>query len=384
MGSVSIMKWSIALIGFCLQATLAAPQEREGKISLFNIVKFKNDPCKSTSTITGAAGADATRTGTCLTESECNDKTGVKAGGCAQGFGVCCVFLADTCNAVVSENCTYARTPAMIDGNRCSFSVQKCQQDICALRLDFVAFATLGPANTEEVAGGACRDAFVVTSQATGFASPTLCGELTGQHIYVPMGPLATATATLELTLDAATDRRTFETKISQIPCSSKMRPPDGCLQWFTGTDGQLTSFNFAANTGHLAQQNYNMCIRREAGFCCVKYGLCTDADSFSLESVKDMVAMQVGNDDELCLTDYLRIEGSSSTCGLGDATNRYCGHKLADTKESKANVDICDCTAPFSVGVVTDNMPEAASAMVANRGFCLNYVQIPCGTATP
>ena len=138
------------------------------------------------------------------------------------------------------------------------------------------------------------------------------------------MGPLATATATLELTLDAATDRRTFETKISQIPCSSKMRPPDGCLQWFTGTDGQLTSFNFAANTGHLAQQNYNMCIRREAGFCCVKYGLCTDADSFSLESVKDMVAMQVGNDDELCLTDYLRIEGSSSTCGLGDATNRY------------------------------------------------------------
>ena len=145
------------------------------------------------------------------------------------------------------------------------------------------------------------------------------------------------------------------------------------------------------------------MCIRREAGFCCVKYGLCTDADSFSLESVKDMVAMQVGNDDELCLTDYLRIEGSSSTCGLGDATNRYdfqffiripdssilplfsyCGHKLADTKESKANVDICDCTAPFSVGVVTDNMPEAASAMVANRGFCLNYVQIPCGTATP
>ena len=61
-----------------------------------------------------------------------------------------------------------------------------------------------------------------------------------------------------------------------------------------------------------------------------------------------------------------------------------YCGHKLADAKESKANVDICDCTAPFSVGVVTDNMPEAASAKVANRGFCLNYVQIPCGTATP
>merc|ERR1712004_780369 len=157
---VSIMKWSIALLGFCLQVALATPLNenddvlRSPRISLFNIVKFKNDPCRSTSTITGAAGADATRTGTCMTESECNDKTGVKAGGCAQGFGVCCVFLADTCNAVVSENCTYARTPAMIDGNRCTFSVTKCQQDICALRLDFVAFATLGPANTEEVNGG--------------------------------------------------------------------------------------------------------------------------------------------------------------------------------------------------------------------------------------
>merc|ERR1712241_5382 len=344
---VSIMKWSIALLGFCLQAALATPlEERKGRISLFNIVKFKNDPCLSTSTITGAAGADATRTGTCLAGAECNDKTGVKAGGCAQGFGVCCVFMADTCNAVVSENCTYARTPAMIDGNQCSFSVQKCQQDICALRLDFVAFATLGPANTEEVDGGACRDAFVVTSDATGFTSPTLCGELTGQHIYVPMGPLSTATAKLELTLNAATDRRSFETKVSQIPCSSQMRPPDGCLQWYTGTDGQLTSFNFAANTGHLALQNYNICVRRESGFCCIRYGL--------------------------------------STCGLADATERYCGHQLADVKDAASSVEICDCTAPFAVGVVTDNMADANSAKVPNRGFCLNYVQTPCGTAVP
>jgi len=384
------MKWSIALLGFCLQVALATPLNenddvlRSPKISLFNIVKFKNDPCRSTSTITGAAGADATRTGTCMTESECNDKTGVKAGGCAQGFGVCCVFLADTCNAVVSENCTYARTPAMIDGNRCTFSVTKCQPDICALRLDFVAFATLGPANTEEVNGGACRDAFIVTSQATGFTSPTLCGELTGQHIYVPMGPLATATATLELTLDAATDRRTFETKVSQIPCSSQMRPPDGCLQWYTGTDGQLTSFNFAANTGHLAEQDYNICVRREAGFCCVRYGLCNEDNSFSLESLKDMAADQKSNEDELCLADFIRIEGSSSTCGLQDATERYCGHHLVDVKDGKSSVEICDCTAPFAVGVVTNNMPDAKSALVPNRGFCLNYVQTPCGTAVP
>ena len=39
-------------------------------------------------------------------------------------------------------------------------------------------------------------------------------------------------------------------------------RPPDGCLQYVTGTDGRLTTFNFASNTQHLADQNYNICIR--------------------------------------------------------------------------------------------------------------------------
>ena len=43
-------------------------------------------------------------------------------------------------------------------------------------------------------------------------------------------------------------------------------RPPDGCLQWLTGTDGKLTTFNFASSGGHLAGQNYNICIRKEAG----------------------------------------------------------------------------------------------------------------------
>jgi len=383
------MKWSIALIGFFVQAALAANDysaPRNPKISLFNIVKFKNDPCTSTSTITGGQGT-GTREGTCLTEQECNDASGVKAGGCAQGFGVCCVFIQDECNSVVSENCTYAQIPTMIpgNGNQCPFTVRKCDSNVCALRLDFVAFNTLGPANTEEVNGGACRDQFIVTSDATGFTTPTLCGDLTGQHIYVPLGPLDTATATLTTTLLAgATDRRTFEAKISQISCNSKMRPPDGCLQWYTGTDGQITSFNFEGNTGHLATQNYNICIRKEKGFCCVKYSVCTEDNSFNINSLKDMAADMKALDDELCAADYIRIEGSSSTCGLEDATERYCGQKLADVKEGAANLPICDCTAPFQVGFVSDNMPDAKSALVSNRGFCLDFVQTPCGSITP
>ena len=43
-------------------------------------------------------------------------------------------------------------------------------------------------------------------------------------------------------------------------------RPPSGCLQYHLGTDGRFTTFNFAAEGGHLPNQRYNICLRREQG----------------------------------------------------------------------------------------------------------------------
>ena len=39
------------------------------------------------------------------------------------------------------------------------------------------------------------------------------------------------------------------------------------------------------------------------------------------------------------------------------------------------------DCTAPFTVGVVTDAIDEAdnSAPAVGARGICLEYTQIPC-----
>ena len=203
-------------------------------------------------------------------------------------------------------------------------------------------------------------------------------------------------------------------------------RPPDGCLQWYTGTDGQITSFNFEGNTGHLATQNYNICIRKEKGFCCVKYSVCTEDNSFNINSLKDMAADMKALDDELCIADYIRIEGSSSTCGLEDATERYCGQKLADVKEGAANLPICGkflkigcvifrlnipmkCFASFQIVplhskldlfLTTCLMPNPLWFLTeVNKfvyklcfclhillfiGFCLDFVQTPCGSITP
>ena len=50
-------------------------------LSIFQIVKFKNEACS----------ADDGNTGVCFTEAECSAKRGVASGSCAAAFGVCCV-----------------------------------------------------------------------------------------------------------------------------------------------------------------------------------------------------------------------------------------------------------------------------------------------------
>ena len=40
---------------------------------------------------------------------ECLDRKGSASGTCAAGFGVCCVFLTNSCGSTVRENCTYIR-----------------------------------------------------------------------------------------------------------------------------------------------------------------------------------------------------------------------------------------------------------------------------------
>ena len=40
---------------------------------------------------------------------------------------------------------------------------------------------------------------------------------------------------------------------------------PNGCLQYHTGIDGRITTFNWGG-TQHLRNQNYRVCVRQEEG----------------------------------------------------------------------------------------------------------------------
>eukprot|EP00095_Tigriopus_kingsejongensis_P003080 maker-scaffold664_size116482-snap-gene-0.22 protein:Tk03080 transcript:maker-scaffold664_size116482-snap-gene-0.22-mRNA-1 annotation:"hypothetical protein SINV_00302" len=339
---------------------------REGKVfSLFNIVQFKNGGCRSTSTISGGGTGSTNRNGTCFRMDECASKGGSVAGSCAAGFGVCCVFLVSTSGATVRQNCTYIRNPNFpnsYDGtSQVSYNIQKCDRSVCSLRLDFESFTIQGTGNTAEVdsalvpldPGGVCLDTFDVSTN-TGSNIPTICGQNTGQHMYVDIGNLASDTAQLSFAFNGDSTNRQWEIKVTQIPCN---------------TQGQ-----------------YSICIRQEAGFCCVEYIPCLDAMSYSLDTNADMKMSKI---DSECSLDFITIEGATGTCANAGVpatgVNKFCGDKF--NLQSAQTVDIgsvCDCTGPFQVDIFTDNDVDMGDMGVTankkqSRGVCLEYRQIPC-----
>lgn len=270
-------------------------------ISSFQIVKFPNDPC---------VGTGATN-GTCYTTQECADKGGTSAGSCADGFGVCCTFLITTCGATTMENSTRWTMPTTIGQTATSCSLNVCppNEDICSLRLDFTTFVITGP-NTVSIetvrrrlgapvgnvndpayvregssyATNCQLDMFTATSASTSTAPPGVCGTVTGQHMYIEAdvdscnilkfnlaasaAALPAARATNERGVTAFANRN-WDITVSQIECTSATLPPPGCTKYFWGgATRTLTSYNFQANTVHLANQHERFCMRRERGNC--------------------------------------------------------------------------------------------------------------------
>merc|ERR1712004_53063 len=377
--------------------------ERDGKaFSLFNVVTFKNEECIANS-------ANDLR-GTCYTTEECQERGGMASGGCAMGFGTCCLFAVDECGGTARENCSYIRNEGFPntltgepDNQMCDFTVRKCADDVCSLRLDFNTFniqAGTGGNAVAQDSTATCQDTFVaeVTGNEVAATFPVICGQNNDQHMFMEIGSDEMATLTFNFANIAAT--RQFEIKVTQYKCEDvgTLAPSGGCLQWHTGTRGQLTTFNWAPQDAqHLENQNYDICIRQESGFCCIEYSVCDQDFAFSLSgpTMVGMVAtMGKGLTGSNCANDFIIIDGSSEVCGSAVTFNRYCGDFLS----SKAMIPtapatgvhnvICDCSSPFVVGISTnaaaagedDGMAAGAGVMLTqSRGLCLEYKQTPC-----
>merc|ERR1712165_6005 len=137
----------------------------------------------------------------------------------------------------------------------------------------------------------------------TSTRTATLCGALTGEHLYVELSPTATDVATITLntaitgTLSPTVAQRVWDIKTSQIECFATYRAPLGCDKYMMDIEGKITSYNFYRNSGttqaanaqnsgvELGLQRVNTCIRRAKGMCCVEFHVCS---LFNGESMLD------------------------------------------------------------------------------------------------
>ncbi|EDS35496.1 conserved hypothetical protein [Culex quinquefasciatus] len=346
--------------------------DRQGRqFPFYSLGRIKNVPCIGTN---GLAG-------TCQIKGECATFGGYASGTCSAltRQAVCCVY-SGTCGGTsnTNANVTYFQNsgyPSPYNGGgTCSFTVVPQDSSICQLRIDFTAF-TLSQPDTN---GNCIVDNMQVTGGGTRF--PTMCGDNNGQHIYIPFSGTSPITVSISTTA-AMSFPRVWNLQLSQISCTSAYQAPAGCLQYFTGTTGDVYSFNYgvAANpamnamglpgTRQLALSNYGICIQNAATYCSITYSLpATEPYAFTLTSDVTTIApamlgtAAVGAQGTACTTDFLVIPNP-----VGIAADRFCGAGLGATTSN---------TLPFVLYYVTDAIEMGD---VANRGFHLQYVQNSC-----
>ena len=60
--------------------------------------------------------------------------------------------------------------------------------------------------------------------------------------------------------------------------CTSLSKSADGCLQYYTGVSGQMSTFNYDSGNGlMLSDMDYTVCVRTERNFCGIQYTACAD-----------------------------------------------------------------------------------------------------------
>eukprot|EP00094_Tigriopus_californicus_P012786 TCALIF_12361-PA protein Name:"Protein of unknown function" AED:0.08 eAED:0.17 QI:102/0.91/0.92/1/0.16/0.30/13/0/335 len=250
---------AIVALGIASKMVEPGANRQKKLLSLFNIVQFDNDQC------TGTGGT----LGTCFTSAECMNRQGIARGSCAAGFGTCCAFQISTCGGVVTQNNTLIQNenfPTGTTTNRvCSFSISNVAgaTNICQIRLDFINTALEQPNGM-----GLCEnDMLTVTTTPATVTYPILCGDLSGQHMYIDVvrGSVG-AVANVDVQTQTATGARLFNIRTSYIDCNSLSRPPQGCRQYFEGPSARIQSYNFGGL--HLQNQQISYCFRQEMGRC--------------------------------------------------------------------------------------------------------------------
>merc|ERR1712242_12466 len=343
---------------------------------LFNVVKFKNDPCD------GETG----RKGTCYTQQECEDLGGKKVGDtCAEGFGVCCQFSEVECGDSSSVNSTYLISGTVAASSSCSYEICPVNSNICRIKFQFTKLVLADPglatagastANVGDSIGSCSSDALHITGRA-GSGSPVICGTNTGQHMIMDSDGESCNNVNIVIGSGTTTTRE-WDIAVTQYACIDttlleNTAGPKGCLQYMTGDKdgaGRIDNFGsdislttFGTTITHLANQQYNICIRRHGTHNRICYQLVKDVStsisdqaSFGLSIASAAIA--VSNVDAACIGDHISIPNavahasSTTTAALTNPAIKLCGRLFNNQDAQTTIATVCSNFQPFVVGV--------------------------------
>ncbi|XP_075229857.1 uncharacterized protein LOC142329296 [Lycorma delicatula] len=319
------------------------------------------NPCRTSTNLQGV----------CLTQRQCNARNGVCSGSCANNKGVCCVYQR-TCGGTSNANITYFVNPnypsTYSTGISCTITVNKINSGICQMRIDFIEMSI-----TEPNGNGVCNNDFLNLGNEY---LPKICGENTGQHVYVDFVSGSNSHLLTIDSLNSAVCNRRWNLQISQIACNSSNRAPSGCLKYFTGVEGTDYSFNYYPSSSaggglanrQLAGLNYGVCIRNEAGYCTIQWSqAANDKYSFTVSS-NTTYQLGIPLNGTNCVTNYIVVPNPSFSNGTSIPYDRFCGNALTT---------IQTMSRPFVLYVVT--ALNSTESNTGNRGFHLNFRQSRC-----
>jgi len=336
-----LLKLVTTLLVLTHQTRANSLQDKAGKF-LFNIIRFSNDACD----------AGDSKTGVCMTSSECTSSGGAASGTCAKGYGTCCLLYKSTCDDIVKANNTYIRNPDYsasyepTSTTNCKFELEN-PGDICQYRLDFVQFQLENPGVGAAAATGtgACTNDYLTITGANKQVLPVICGDATGQHMYVCAG----TTGEKAIMDFKVTNAAMWDIKVTQIKCGDTSLAPSGCLQYYTGEMGTVSSFNFDGSKHLIENHDYTICVRPEAGACGIEWMEDPDETDAFIMSTADWTTVNIAAAGDIpanaatstysagplvgdhCEESWITIPGAFTTTSEADTLDYYLGAAYAD-----------------------------------------------------
>ncbi|XP_064112415.1 serine-rich adhesin for platelets-like [Macrobrachium nipponense] len=202
--------------------------------------------------------------GTCYNQQSCTDIGGVDSGSCSTG-GVCCV-LPSVCGSVVARNRTWFVNKDFPEKSRdsgdCTITIRKEIPRIKQARLDFHSFQL---ASSRQ---GRCLDDMFEVSTKTNVngreekveIAPKLCGDNTGQHVYVDIEH-GDAEVHVKLGSSVHSENREWRVFITQL--DETLAAPRDCLQYHTDASKKVKSLNFDGDDDFTGDLNYDICFTK-------------------------------------------------------------------------------------------------------------------------